>query len=408
MELLTIDDFDLKGKKVLLRVDINSPLDPRSGGILDTTRIRGYVPDLERLSGSKVVVLAHQSRPGKSDFTTLERHAQVLAGMLKRKVRYVDDVFGGLAKRAISELKDGEVLVLENVRFCSEEVCREITARPPIEQAKTNLVKKLSSYVDFYVNDAFAVSHRSQPSIVAFPAVLPSCIGPAMEREIKTLSKVLESQEGPKVFALGGAKADDSFLITKNVLTKGIADRVLLSGVIGIIFLAAAGAGIGKANKRLIHDLGFDEYISQAKELLTRFKDKIALPVDMAYEKGGRRAEAPSERFPDKQALDIGSKTIKAFSEEARKAKIIVANGPAGVFEMNGFGLGTERLLDSISRSKALSVIGGGHLTTVADAGGFRDSITHISSGGGACVSFLSGQPLPGLEALKKPVKEGA
>ncbi|NIM03775.1 phosphoglycerate kinase, partial [bacterium] len=224
MALLTLKDFDLTDKKVLLRIDINSPLDPRSGEILDISRIKGYIPSLQSLSRSKVVVMAHQSRPGKSDFTTLRSHASILGRLLKKKVAYVDDVFGRCAREEISRLKSGEILVLENVRFCSEEVSKEISERPPIEQAKTHLVKKLSSYVDFFVNDAFAVSHRSQPSVVGFPMVLPSCIGPMMEREIDILNKVLSSGEKPKIFSLGGVKADDSLLITENVLKKGIAD----------------------------------------------------------------------------------------------------------------------------------------------------------------------------------------
>lgn len=402
MVLLTLDDFDLKGKKVLLRTDINAPLDPRSGEILDISRIKGCIPTLERLTDSKVVILAHQSRPGKRDFTTLERHAQVLRRLTKRRVSYVDDVFGECARKEISKLENGDILVLENVRFCSEEVSKQIRAKPPIEQARTHLVRKLSSYVDFFVNDAFAVSHRSQPSVVAFPMVLPSCIGPTMEREINILSKVLDSNDAPKVFSLGGAKADDSFQITKNALTKGIADKVLLSGVTALIFLIAGGKDIGKANKKLVHDMGFDELIPEAKDLLNRFRDKIELPVDMAFERDGKRGEAPVERFPDKKALDIGKKTIEEFSKEINKAKTVIAKGPTGVFEMNGFALGTEGLLESIATSSALSVVGGGHLTTVADAAGLRDRITHIGSGGGATVSFLSEQPLPGIEAMKK------
>ena len=400
--LLTLEDFELDGKKVLLRADINSPLDPRSGDILDTSRIKSYLPTLERLSGSKVVILAHQSRPGKSDFTTLERHASVLGRLVKRKVGYVDDVFGACARREISNLQDGQILVLENVRFCSEEVAKEIVVKPPIEQAKTHLVRKLSSYVDFYVNDAFAVSHRSQPSVVAFPMVLPSCIGPTMEREINVLTKVLRSKEAPKVFSLGGAKADDSLLIIKNVLSKGIADKVLLSGVTALIFLAAQGKEIGEANKKLVIDLGFDRLVSEAKELSKTFKGKIALPEDMAFEEKGKRAEADVDGFPDKKALDIGKKTIASFSEEVKKARIVIAKGPAGVFEVNGFGLGTEALLEAIAESKALSVIGGGHLTTVAEASGLADRITHIGMGGGATVLFLADQPLPGIEAMKK------
>jgi phosphoglycerate kinase len=400
--LLTLEDFDIRGKKVLLRADINSPLDPHSGEILDKSRIKGYIPTLEKLSDSKVVIIAHQSRPGKSDFTTLKRHAETLGRLIKRKVSYVDDVFGACAKREISKLKNGDILILENVRFCSEEVSKKITARPPIEQAKTHLVRKLSSYMDFYVNDAFAVSHRSQPSVVAFPMVLPSCIGPLMEREINALSKVLGSKERPKVFALGGAKADDSFLITKNVLTKGIADKVLLSGVAALIFLIASGLDVGDANKSVIRELGYETLKYEAKDLLQSFGDQIKLPIDLAYENKGKRAEALVDRFPEQEALDIGKKTMDSFAEDIKKARIVIAKGPTGVFELNGFGFGTESILRAMGESKALSVIGGGHLTTVAKRAGLRDKITHIGSGGGATVSFLSDQPMPGIEAMKK------
>jgi phosphoglycerate kinase len=400
--LLGLDDFELGGKKVLLRADINSPLDPKSREILDTSRIRNYISTLEKLSNSKVILIAHQSRPGKRDFTTLERHAEVLEGLLKQKVTYIDDIFGSCAKREISQLQDGEILVLENVRFCSEEVSKEVISKTPTEQAKTNFVIKLSSYADFYVNDAFAVAHRSQPSVVAFPMVLPSCIGPTMMREIKVLSGVLQSKDKPKVFSLGGAKADDTFQITKNSLRRDIADKVLLSGVTALIFLIASGVDVGRANRKVVKDMGYRGLISEAEDLLKRFKDRIVLPNDMAYEDKGKRAEAPMSKFPNKQGLDIGGGTIKRFSDEVMKAKIVVAKGPAGVFELNGFGHGTAALLKSIASSKAISVIGGGHLTTVAGTAGVRKKITHIGQGGGATVSFLSDQPLPGIEVMKR------
>jgi phosphoglycerate kinase len=400
--LLTLDDFDLRDKKVLLRADINSPLDPHSGEILDKTRIKGYIPTLEKLSGSKVVIIAHQSRPGKSDFTTLKRHAEALGGLIKRRVSYIDDVFGTCAKREISKLENGEILILENVRFCSEEVSKKITSRPPNEQAKTHLVQKLSSFVDFYVNDAFAVSHRSQPSVVAFPTVLPSSIGPLMEREINALSKVLRSKDSPKVFVLGGAKADDSINITKNVLSKGIADKVLLSGVAALIFLIALGKDMGDGNKSIIRELGYSSLKYKAKDLLHSFGNQIKLPTDLAYENKGKRAESEVDRFPEETALDIGKLTMDSFSKDIKNARIVIAKGPTGVFELNGFGLGTEAILMAMGESKAVSVIGGGHLTTVAKRAGLGDKITHIGSGGGATVSFLSDQPLPGIEAMKK------
>jgi len=400
--LYTLNDFDLRGKKVLLRADINSPLDPVSGEILDTSRIKGYVQTLNRLKDSKVILIAHQSRPGKGDFTTLRRHSEVLNKLISGRVKYVDDVFGSCAKKEIENLDFGEVLVLENVRFCSEEISRKIRRRTPIEQAKTHLVRRLSSYVDFYVNDAFAVSHRAQPSVVGFPMVLPSCVGPSMEREITALTKVLHSKETPRVFALGGAKADDSFLITKNVLSKGVADKVLLSGVAALIFLTASGKDVGSANRDMVKDLGYRELVYEAEDILKQFKGQIELPADLAFEESGGRSEASVDGFPDKKALDIGSETMKTFSKAIKEASVVIAKGPAGVFEINGFGEGTESILKSMGDSKALSVIGGGHLTTVAKRAGLRDKISHIGSGGGATVSFLSDQPLPGIEAMKK------
>ena len=397
---LTIEDFDLKGKVVLIRVDINSPLDPKRGEILDSSRIKSYLPTIERLHDSKIVLLAHQSRPGKRDFTTLERHAGALQKLTKRRVRYVNDVFGECAKTEIDALKNGDILLLENVRFCSEEVSNEICSRSPAEQSETHLVKKLSRYVDFYVNDAFAVSHRSQPSVVGFPVVLPSCIGPTMSQAIESLSKVLASNEKPKVFSIGGAKANDSFRITKNVLTKDIADRVLLSGVASLICLVALENDIGGQNKKLISDLGHDPLVPKAKKLLAKFNGKIMLPVDMAFEDKGRRGEAKVDKFPDKKALDIGSKTIDMFSKEIMKARIVIAKGPAGVFEIGGFDKGTKAILEAVAKSKAVSIIGGGHLSSVVNSAGLKDGITYLGSGGGATVSFLSGETLPGIEAI--------
>jgi len=402
MELLTLNDLDLEDKKVLVRIDINLPIEPKSGEILDDARIRSHIPTIQRLSSSKVVLLAHQSRPGKKDFTTLEKHAERMSRILGKEVRYVDDVFGSRAREAIEKMKNGDVLMLENVRFCAEEFGEEVVSKPPAEQAKTNLVRKLSSYVDFFVNDAFAVSHRSQPSVVGFPIVLPSCIGLEMEKEIRTLSTVLDSKERPKIFCLGGAKSTDSVKIIKNVLSKNIADKVLLSGVISMIFLQASGTEIGEVNKKFVSEQGFDKLVVEAGGILKEHKEKIVLPVDLAFQKDGRREEREVKTFPNERILDIGEKTIKAFKDEIKKAKIIVANGPCGVFEISGFEKGTMEMLRAISGSSSLSVIGGGHLSTVAEKNGFKKKITHVSAGGGACVAFLAGEELPGIEVMKK------
>lgn len=405
-ELLTLDDVNLESKKVLLRVDINSPLDPQTGEILDDSRLRSHIPTINKLSDAKVVILAHQSRPGKNDFTTLERHANRLSSLLGIEVKYIDDVFSSHAKKEINKLDNGEILMLENVRFCSEEIAKEVTSKPPSEQAKTHLVRKLSSYVDFFVNDAFAVSHRSQPSIVGFPIALPSCIGLEMEKEIRMLSEALESNARPKIFSLGGVKADDSMKIIKNLFSKNIADRILLSGVVSIIFLKASGINIGRKNENLLAELNLTKFIPEAEHLLKKYRNKLLLPVDFAFEKNNKRYEKSVEKINNERILDIGEKTIEIFKEEIKKAKIIAANGPCGVFEMPGFEKGTVEILKAMGNAKALSIIGGGHLRTVAERNGIGRKITHMSSGGGACVAFLSGEALPGIEIMKRHKKQ--
>ncbi len=190
MEIKTLDDLDLGGKTVLARVDINSPIDPESGEIIDDMRIRAHLPTIKALANSKLVLLAHQSRPGREDFTTLEKHAGILTKLCEKDVRYTDSVFGSAAKREIGALGRGDVLLLDNVRFCAEETSKLVTTGTPAMQANTFMVKRLSSYVDAFVNDAFAVSHRNQPSVVAFPQVLPACGGRLMEREVYHLEKI--------------------------------------------------------------------------------------------------------------------------------------------------------------------------------------------------------------------------
>ena len=406
MELPVLRDFNLAGKKVLLRVDINSPIDPKTGEILDDTRIRSYSITLDALTKSKVVILAHQSRPGLEDFTTLEKHAKKLEEINGREVKYVDDIFGSAAGKEIGNLRNGEILVLENVRFCSEEASSEVVAKLPSEQAKTGFVRRLSSYVDFYVNDAFAVSHRSQPSVVAFPKVLPSCAGKVTEREIQVLSSVLESKEKPKVFAFGGSKAEDSFKVIKSLLERKIADSILTSGMIANIFLLAQGCDIGEENKRILAGKKLEHLIADAKELLKKYKGKIQTPVDLAFQKNGARVEASVRKFPNYKILDIGIETIAHYSGIIGDARFVVANGPCGVFETSAFALGTEELLKSMTRSKAFSVIGGGHLCVIAQSMNLLKEISYASTGGKATLYFLAGEKLPGIEALKEALKE--
>ncbi|RLG56020.1 MAG: phosphoglycerate kinase [Candidatus Hydrothermarchaeota archaeon] len=398
MELPTIKNYDLRNKKVLLRLDINSPLDPRSGEILDTFRIRSHIPTLEALSDSKVVVLAHQSRPGLEDFTTLEKHADKLAEFLDKEVKYIDDIFGSAAREEIANLENGEVLVLENVRFCSEEVSENVIRKPPEEQAKTIFVRKLSPCVDFYVNDAFAVSHRSQPSVVAFPKVLPSAAGLLLDKEVKTLREVLKCKDSPRVFLFGGAKAKDTLKVIENLLKNELAEYILTSGIVGNLFLKVRGYSLGKENERALKE----EEIEVAKKL---DNEKIITPLDIAYSKEGKRKEIKVENLKNSnikiKILDIGRETIAYYSSIIRQAKLVVANGPCGVFEMEEFALGTKEIIKQIANSKAISILGGGHLSAIARSMRMADKITYISTGGKACLRFLAGEKLVGLEVLR-------
>lgn len=406
MELPVLRDFNLAGKKVLLRVDINSPIDPKTNEILDDSRIRRHSITLDALTDSKVVILAHQSKPGLEDFTTLKRHAQKLKEVNGGEVKYIDDIFGSAAGREIKNLKNGEILVLENVRFCSEEISPDVVAKPPSEQAKTNLVRKLSSYVDFYVNDAFAVSHRSQPSIVAFPRVLPSCAGKLMEKEVRMLSSVLESKKKPRVFAFGGSKAEDSFKVIKSLLERETADSILTSGVVANIFLLAKDCDIGKENKQVLASKKLEHLIGEAKELLSKYRGKIETPADLAFQKNGSRVEASVDKFPNQKILDIGIETIAHYSSIINDARFAVANGPCGVFETRDFAFGTEELLKAMARSGAFSIIGGGHLSALAQSMNLSREISYVSTGGKATLYFLAEEKLPGVEALKEARKK--
>ncbi|WP_456474123.1 phosphoglycerate kinase [Candidatus Pyrohabitans sp.] len=402
MGLPTLDRTNLMDRRVLMRIDINSPIEPSTGVILDDTRMRSHITTIDELSDAKLVLLAHQSRPGLEDFTTLEAHSQRLSRLLGREVRYVDDVFGRAARDEIFRLKSGEVLMLENVRFCSEEVVEEVKSKPPRSQAATNLVRKLASYVDAYVNDAFAVAHRPQPSVVAFPVVLPSYAGRLLEKEVKNLTKVLNSKEEPKVFSFGGAKAKDSIRVMEKLLSRGIADVVLTSGMVANVFLLAQGRDVGEVNKVVLKEKGFEALVKKAKKLLERYGEKIQVPTDLAFKRDGSRAEASVDKLPNLKIMDIGIDTIARYSNIIENAAVVAANGPAGVFEIKEFALGSQELLKAMARCRGFTVIGGGHLAAIAAKQGLRKRISFISTGGKAMLLFLAGEKLPGIEALKE------
>ena len=291
--------------------------------------------------------------------------------------------------------------MLENVRFFSEETL----SRTPEEQAETILVRELSPLIDYFVNDAFAAAHRSQASLVGFTVNTPSAAGRVMEEELTVIQNALDDVEHPCVFLLGGMKPDDSIDVMENVLSNGTADSILTTGIVGNIVLWASGADIGQVNRDFIASRGYEDMVEKSRELIERFGDKVKYPIDVAIEKDGERADVDIDEIPNEAIFDIGVKTIAFYAKEIRDAKYIFANGPAGVFEDPNFAMGTEDLINAIASSEGFSLIGGGHIAAATAGLGLEDQMSHLSSGGGACISMLAGKKLAAVEALKNSKK---
>jgi len=331
-------------------------------------------------------------------FSTLEAHAEKLEHLVKRPVHYIDDIIGSHAKESVRALRDGEILMLENVRFNAEE---NLTLKAE-DAKKTHLVQRLATFGDVFVNDAFGTAHRSQPTIVGLPLVMRSVAGLLMEKEVITLSKVFQSAPRPVCMVLGGTKVDDSIAVADHMLRHQIADQIMVIGVVANIFLSALGYDIGKPSLQLIHQLKYEKEIGKAKALLSEFRDKILIPDWIAVREDGGRVEYPVDAIPaDMPVMDIGTDSMLRFSRILKDAGTVVFNGPAGVFEERDFATGTYELLKSASEAE-FSVVGGGHTAAVIEKIGIEDKFTHISTGGGACIEFLTGKVLPAVDALEK------
>jgi len=395
----TMDDFNLEGKKVLLRVDINSPIDPKTCRITDDTRIKSHAETIKELlgMGASVTVLAHQGRPGDSDFTTLAAHSQLLSKHVKTDVNYVEDLFGPSARSSISSAKPGEVILLENVRFYSEENIEKV----PEAQAKTFLVRYLAPLFSVYVNDAFATAHRSHPSLTGFPIVMPSCGGRLLQKEVEFLSSVFSSSSKPCIFIFGGGKVPDSVQLMETLLPKGIADKVILTGLVSHLFMIASGKHLGKSTVKVMEGRGLNPMLPRAEALLKTYGDKIMMPVDVAVLKSNGRQETDLDHIRDDTPIyDIGRETVRFYSEEMRHARTVIMRGPAGYIEDPRFTKGSEELLRTLIKTNAKSLLGGGHLRAISERLGIADKIGYFSTGGGAFITFLSGEKLPALEVL--------
>ncbi len=394
-----MDDFNFDGKKVLLRVDINSPIDPKTGKILDDTRIRSHAQTVKELIGlgASVAILAHQGRPGDNDFTTLRDHSELLSKHLGMDVNYIEDIFGPYARSQISSMKPGDILLLENTRFYSEENLEKV----PEVQAKTFLVKILSPLFSLYVNDAFATAHRSHPSLVGFPMVMPSAGGRLLQTEVEILSSLFEPSSKPCIFVLGGGKVSDSVQLMETLLSKGLADKILLTGLVSHLFLIARGSNVGKATTKIMEGKGLFSLLPRAESLIKKYGETIMTPIDVAFLKEGRRVEAALDGIPDNSPIyDIGESTVSKYSELLKNAKTVIMRGPAGYIEDPRFTRGSEGLLKALVSSRAVSLLGGGHLRAISERLNIADKIGYFSTGGGAFIMFLSGEKLPALEVL--------
>lgn len=401
LDYLTLSDFELRDQRVLLRIDINSPLDPENNQILDDTRIVAAKLTLDALSESRTVVLAHQSRPGKEDFTSLEQHAKRLEKVCSRRVRFVEDVIGPSARNAINETKSGEILVLDNVRLCAEENLEDKGEK----LARTNLITRLAPLFDLYVNDAFAAAHRSQASLVGFSYVLPAAAGKLLEKELHALDRLLKEPERPSTYLIGGAKFEDKVPVIENILATRKADHVLVGGNVCKVFLKANGQKFNQTEEEWLKDSS--NQVTKAAEMLRKYGDRIVMPSDFGTLTNGKRVEVDTKNISTAigKVLDIGNQTGEAFARIIRESKTVVASGPMGVFEQEGFEKGTRKVLETISSSNAFTVIGGGHLAGYAAMLGIAERFSHVSTAGGAMLSLLSGEELPAITALTASAK---
>ena len=416
LSMKPISAFDLKGKTVIFRPDLNSPIDPATKKIVNTNRLEKTVPSLRALldGGAKVALIAHQGDTlDYQNLIPLAEHAEILSRLSGRKVGYIDDVCGPAAIAAVKALAPGEALILGNLRYLTEEIStfETVVKLSPPEMTKTWLVRSLAPLADLYVNDAFAAAHRNAPSMVAFQEILPTAAGIQLMDEYTALKSVMDNPKRPCVYVLGGAKISDAFGMMRKVLADGSADKILAGGVTGLVMHIARGVDLGPAVDKFLKDRALDAFIPEAKALLAEFGDKYLLPVDLAYEVKGAdgapaRAEALVADLPrDRLFPDIGRKTIAEFSRIIAGAGSVFVNGPAGMYEEPLWAEGTREVWSAIAGAPGYTVIGGGD--TISAAARFTDmsKYSYVCTGGGAMVRFLAGKRLPLVEAMENAFK---
>lgn len=383
----TLKDIDVKGKKVLVRVDFNVPI--HDGKVADDTRIQAALPTLKYLldEGAALILTSHLGRPKgeASPEFSLAPVAEYLGGLVPVPVKFASDCLGDVAKNAAAALKPGEILLLENTRFHAGE-----TKNDPA------MAEELASLADVFVNDAFGTAHRAHASNVGVSEKLTAVAGFLLEKEIKYLGDSIANAERPFVAILGGAKVSDKINVINNLLEK--TDKVLIGGGMANTFFAAQGY-------EMADSLVEDDALETAKELLAKAGDALQLPVDMviadAFDANANAKTVPVGNVPAGwRVLDVGEATVKAYADILKTAKTVVWNGPMGVFEFPEFAKGTFGVAKAVAAADAVSIIGGGDSVSAINKSGLQDQVSHISTGGGASLEMLEGKTLPGLAAL--------
>lgn len=372
---------------------MNCPINPDTMEITGTKRIEEATESINAMNEAKIVVASHQGRVGNKDYTGMEKHAEVLEKLLNKKIKYVEDVIGTSAKNEIKNLKDGEILLLDNLRLCAEENY-EFSAEAA---SKTIMVQRLAKLFDLCVLDSFPSAHRSHPSIVGFSHVLPACAGKIVEREVRKLDEIMTVAKAPHVVVLGGSKVADRVEAIKLLINKGRADHVLLTGLIGNVFMRAQG--------RIKAPLGIkreEEIVAKAHSLIGEYPDVFSTPVDVAIDKDGSRVEIDVRDLTKEDTIyDLGPKTVEYYKKLISGAGTVFISGPPGYFEKEQFSKGTKEILEAVANSMATTIVSGGHLTSALKKYGLVEKINHISTAGGALVLYLTGEKLPMIQSLE-------
>ncbi|UTF54645.1 phosphoglycerate kinase [Natronosalvus rutilus] len=396
----TIDDLE-PGQRLLVRVDLNAPVEDGRGQ--DNRRFARHADSIRALleDDHAVTVMAHQGRPGRDTFISLESHAEILADHLDRPVDFVADTYGEEALEAIDDLETGDVLVLENVRMCED----ELPEKDPEEHADSEFVRTLAPHFDAYVNDAYSAAHRAHASLVGFPLVMDAYAGPVMDAEYTANSAIQDREfDGPVTMVLGGTKAEDLIPVIEQV--DETVDRFCLGGIVGELFLRAAGHDVGyDVDGTEFFDHQWDDHADTIERILETYGDRLTLATDLAYEgDDGDRAEVDVEDLEkDTSYLDVGSDTADAYADLVRDSEAVFVKGALGVFEDERFADGTVEVLRAIAETDCFSVVGGGDTSRAIKMYGLDEAdFSHVSIAGGAYVRALTGDTLVGVEVLER------